>query len=402
MEKSIRLHFFGMDLQKTMIRQHELMDSVEDLVEQYPDISVFIRTAAALGLDHEGIEWALSLPYVNYNIDPAFVLGLMILCDGTRDLINLDLLQDASYREVMMDLCEKITTDPESEERDAAFRTEIQELITAVREAQKEFNQTIKTYGTKQTGKSKSINTDINEAKYAEMQRIIGDAHLTDSSPTYKDLYEWLHAARKEVEAARAEVAEYQKELAAIGKERDRLEEEVEHVRRNIPMMAPVPVMPKRRFPWRRWKSEEVQAERHQPETWEELISSIVSDTTLTDSQVIFLSRLLKDHTLSLQEMQEIADPALTVTRMQVLASLYYARSGKELPIDTNTDTEAGVKEALPMPMQTPDTSAALAPVPDPVYVEVGAADFTDSGNTRDMKKRYAAIVKKIGGKNAR
>lgn len=396
----IELHLQGMSLQETVIEQHRAMEAVAGLCEDHPDEATWIRAAAALGLENEDIQWSLNQEYKSKLVDPAFLLGLTVLCGGNRELIDGVMLSGGTYQDVILDVADKLVTDIDKAEEDEGLREELRAIREDLAEAQKEFKNTLKKLedkSPKATAKPKKEDDVIKEGMLQEFKRILGDAHITDASPTYKQLYDQAAEAKKQAESAKSRLSEAEKKAEKSLRECRRLEEEIVHVRRNLRGMTAVPVAEKRRFPWQRKKTE--MEEKIVYGSWEEMGTAILQDQTLTEAQVRYLSLLLDDRVLSITEMQEVADARLSVLRMQILASLYYARHGKKAPEDitenVSSDDIRGGKEK----------AEALAPVPEPVskhepiYVDVATNDDAEASGTGGAD-RLLTISRKLGGKS--
>ena len=163
---------------------------------------------------------------------------------------------------------------------------------------------------------------------------------------------------------------------------------------------APV-VEKKRRFPWGRKKKTEMEEKRIH--SWEELGSAILTDQSFTDGQAGFLAFLLQEQVLSIREMQEVADNRLSLERMRLLSSLFYARHGRELKLPPNPSEDKSEIEKKEEKIE-PSTEGGADPEAsggnETVYVDVSSFSSASSHSDTGTAERLLKMTRMIGGKS--
>ena len=389
-------------LQDTLIEQNQRIRAIAE-IELEDSIRNILQALAALGTSEEDIRWLSGQEYRNEEVDAFFLASLLLFGMPREELERLLQEPGITYEALQAALTEKDSSDTEVMEI-------LQHMVNEGNSSRKEFSSLVAEIRNEIS--RKKTDSDITpemRSSYDLMKKIVGNAHLSEDSPTYEEAARMVEAMKREVEALVKQQAVLSAEMEKKEKSLIQYRREILHIRRLYKELAEQNELlknkscKKNRGLFRRQMEEEKTAllpKRLLAKTVEELTSLVVHDEFFTDEQVRFICSVINEGHLPLPELKDIADPTLSVQRMKYLCEAYYKQRGISKEAEEETaelkDPASGKKQekaAVSEPVSFASKEKALLKTiqKNDVKIHVEMEDSTGSAASSAVRIRALA-----------
>lgn len=405
-------------LQETLLQQHrrkeELKEKMGNVSESVSSVQNVCLALAALGVEQEKILWLSKLNLQNPETDLLFIGALLVFGRAGTDALELAFQNSpVSYEQL-----QTAVFDDGNTEQDPAVKELLEHLLTEQDSSRKEFTALVseirEAIRKNRSAASKSNNDDI-RAGYEMMKRVIGQAHLTEDSPTYEETAQMVKEMQQEIQSLKAQ----HKTLSDSAKKKDadltEYRKEILHIRqlyrKQQEQTAVRKASKKSRSIWQKLHRKTNLEKDRSPfpqylsaTSVETFFSYVVRDESFTDDQLRLISQAIHDKILSLDDLKELANPQLTNARMTLLLDYLYFKHGirrrhqKELTdIPLRKMETDGDQKTEPLKKRE-----ALLKTIQPEYPPVMLETADTSAETTSSAVRIRSIAERVAGRSGR
>ena len=405
-------------LQETLLRQYRRKEEIKkimgDVSEPGSSAQNVCLALAALGVEQEKILWLSKLNLQNPETDAFFIGALLVLSNTAISNLEQRLCSSpASYEQLQNFVHDEGSTEQGPEAREllehlleeqSSSRKEFTSLVSEIREAIRK----------NKSSSPKSVSDDI-RAGYEMMKRVVGQAHLTEDSPTYEEAAQMVKEMQQEIQSLR----EQNKTLADSAKKKNAdlagYRREILHIRqlyrKQQEQMLKQQDSRYNRKLWQKLHMKPAPEEERSPfppyltaTSIEAFFSYVVRDESFSDDQLRLISQAIKDRVLSLEDLKELANPLLTNARMNLLMDHLYFNHGvqrnlqKELTdISLRKMETDGEQKTEPLKKRE-----ALLKTIQPEHPPVMLETADTSAETTSSAVRIRSIAERVAGRSGR